>query len=312
MAIHSYPTVFALGHKAIADIFTGPVTLEEKIDGSQFSFGVIEGELECRSKGKQMFLEAPEKMFDKAIVSIRELAPALHPDWVYRCEYLVKPKHNALAYDRVPRHNLILYDIGTGLEQYMTTEEKKAEATRLDLECVPCFYRGTVDSFEMFQEFLQRVSVLGGCNIEGVVVKNYALFTLEKKVAMGKYVSEAFKEVASGEWKKSNPTSADFIGQVVDKYRAPARWNKAIQHLREAGTLEGSPRDIGNLIKEVPNDILKECEDEIKDVLFAHFWPSIRRGVVAGLPEWYKEELAKSAFEAPPNPELTESEITEA
>ena len=55
--INSYPSVMQIGHKMIADIFSGEVIVEEKIDGSQFSFGVINGELTCRSKGKQQILE---------------------------------------------------------------------------------------------------------------------------------------------------------------------------------------------------------------------------------------------------------------
>lgn len=34
---HSYPSIYALGHRAIVDLLKGPVFIEEKIDGSQFS-----------------------------------------------------------------------------------------------------------------------------------------------------------------------------------------------------------------------------------------------------------------------------------
>ena len=69
------------------------------------------------------------------------------------------------------------------------------------------------------------------------------------------------------------------------------------QDLQERGLLEGSPRDIGALIKEVPADISKECADEIKDKLFAWAWPHIQRMTTRGLPEWYKEQLLKQQFE---------------
>ena len=297
MTIHSYPSVFALGHKAIEGIFNGPVVIEEKVDGSQFSFGMIDGELECRSKGKQLFLDAPEKMFTKAVETARALAPILVPNYVYRGEFLASPKHNSLCYDRTPKNHIILFDVTTGLETYMQPDEMTAEAERIGLESVPVLFTGEVSGLEMFNEFLQRVSILGGCKVEGAVVKNYSLFTMEKKVAMGKYVSEAFKEIHAGEWKKMNPTGADFVDQVIDKYKTPARWQKAVQHLREDGILEGTPRDIGNLLKAAQEDIEKECADEIKELLYTHFWPQIRRGVVSGLPEWYKQELAKSAFD---------------
>lgn len=295
--IHSYPQVYAIGHKAIQELFTGPVVVEEKIDGSQFSFGIIDGELMARSKGKLLILDAPEKMFIRAVSTVRELEPLLRPGWVYRAEYLQSQKHNTLAYDRVPAKNLIGFDICKGLEEYLSPAEKRAEFERLGLECVPILHEGSVSGLEMFNDFLTRVSVLGGCKIEGVVVKNYSLFTVEKKVAMGKYVSEGFKEIHTGEWRKSNPTNADIVDQLVERYRTPARWKKAVQHLRDDGRLDGSPRDIGPLMIDVPADTEKECEDEIKDLLYRHFWPKIRRGITAGLAEWYKQELAKNAFE---------------
>ena len=297
--LHSYPSVYAIGHKAIEGIFADPVIVEEKIDGSQFSFGVIEGELMCRSKGKQLILDAPEKMFIPAVETVREIARLLVPEWVYRAEFLHSPKHNTLAYDRTPNKYLIGFDVCPGLEEYLAPEEKHAEFTRLGLECVPLLYSGKVESLEMFNSFLERVSILGGCKVEGVVVKNYTLFTVEKKVAMGKYVSEMFKEVHAGEWRKSNPTQSDIVQQLIERYRTPARWHKAVQHMREAGTLTDSPRDIGPLMREVPEDILKECKEEITERLFDHFWKQIQRGITAGVPEWYKQELARSAFDQP-------------
>jgi len=298
MTIASYPTVYAIGHKAIERIFSDPVVVEEKIDGSQISFGVSREtwELECRSKGKQLILDAPEKMFIKAIEGIRDMESSLRLGWVYRCEFLAKPKHNTLSYSRVPAQHLILFDVSIGEEEYLSPELKRKEAERLGLECVPLLYEGIVADFAQFNEFLERESILGGTKVEGIVVKNYSLFTREKKVAMGKYVSEKFKEIHSVEWRKSNPTKGDIIDGLIAKYRTEARWNKAIQHLRERGQLDESPRDIGNLIKEVSQDTDKECQEEIKQTLYRHFWPKIQRGITAGLPEWYKEELAKKAF----------------
>lgn len=292
--INSYPSVFAVGHKAIADIFNGDVIVEEKIDGSQFSFGIMDGEFVCRSKGKDIIPSAPEKMFSKAVESAMSLP--MRDGWVYRAEYLQSPKHNTLSYSRVPRGHLIIFDICTGVEQYLGPDQKLEEANRIGLECVPVLHRGAVTSFEQFASLLEMDSVLGGCKIEGFVVKNYNVFTPEKKVAIGKYVSEHFKEKHEVEWKKSNPTQHDIVQALISTYRTNARWEKAVQHLRDSGIIEGSPRDIGALIKEVPEDVLKECRGEIMDKLMAHFWPQIKRGITAGLPEWYKESLAKSVL----------------
>lgn len=297
MTLHSYPSIFNVGHKAIEDLFADPVVVEEKIDGSQFSFGVIDGVLCCRSKGKQLVLDAPEKMFLPGVATAQRLAPLLREGWTYRGEYLQSPKHNTLAYTRIPKDHIILYDINPALEVYLSPEEKRAEAERIGLELVPCFAAGMVRSFEELIAFTERESVLGGATMEGIVVKNYHRFTADqKKALMGKYVRPAFKEAHAMAWKSANPGAGDVIQRVIAVYRTDARWEKAIQHLRDDGRLIGGPQDIGPLMKEVSQDVLKECAEEIQAKLFGWAWPQIQRGITAGLPQWYKDRLAQSAF----------------
>jgi len=293
-SLSSYPSIYAIGHKAIQNIFESDVIVEEKIDGSQFSFGTHKGELFCRSKGQSLIIEEPEKLFAKAVQVVKTLD--LREGWTYRAEYLRTPKHNTLAYGRIPNNHIIIFDIETSVQTFLSHEGKYHEAQRLGLECVPALFQGKVENLDQFKTFLEKDSVLGGCKVEGVVVKNYNIFTDRKQIAVGKFVSEAFKEKHTTEWKKTNPGRQDVIELLVQEYKTDARWRKAIQHLRDDGKLEGSPRDIGNLIREVPEDILKESGEEIKIRLFDFFWPHIRRGVIRGFPEFYKEELAKNAF----------------
>jgi hypothetical protein len=114
------------------------------------------------------------------------------------------------------------------------------------------------------------------------------------KTLMAKYVSEAFREVHRK--KKYNSSRKDVIQNLVEHYRTDARWQKAVQHIRDEGKLEDSPTDIGSLIKEVCVDVHEECKDEIQEILFKHFWKQIARGITAGLPEWYKETLIEKQF----------------
>lgn len=290
---HRYPSIWNLGHRNIRDIFEDEVLIEEKIDGSQFSFGVFQGEIRCRSKGAQLNSEYPEKMFSLGVETVKQLD--LKDGWTYRAEYLQKTKHNSLAYDRIPGGHLIIFDINTAEETYLDYDSKKKEADRIGLECVPLLFKGKVESVEKLLDLLNTVSILGGQKIEGFVVKNYFKFTEEKKAMMGKYVSEAFKEVHTKEWSKTNPGTGQIIENLIAKYRTPARWDKAIQHLKEAGKLDNSPKDIGLIIKEVGNDILKECEDEIKADLFEWAFSKMRRGCVAGIAEHYKEKLLRES-----------------
>lgn len=299
MNLHSYPQIFNLGHRAVADLLKGPVYVQEKIDGSQLSFGLINGELVMRSKGAPITIEAPQKMFQAAVDTCLALKPLLREGWTYRGEYLAKPKHNALAYDRIPRSHIILFDINPSEETYLVYDDVVAEAAILGLEVVPLLYGGMVQTIEEFRAFLVIDSILGGQKLEGVVVKpvGYAVWGQDKKCLMGKFVSEAFKEVHGGEWRKANPTNNDVMAIVAAKYATPARWQKAVIHLRERGLITDSPKDIGSLIKETIADTLKECEADIKQDLWAYAWEHISRKLTHGLPTWYKDELLKLQFE---------------
>lgn len=295
--IRSYSSIFAVGHRAAVNLFMGPVVAEEKVDGSQFSFGVaLDGTLMCRSKGQQIVLDAPEGMFARAVETAKKLAPELTPGWVYRAEYLQKPKHNALAYARVPTDHLILFDIDQGDQHYLSPDEKRTEAGRIGLEVVPTLFEGVITTPDEVKALLREESCLGGVQPEGVVVKNYARFCEDKKVLMGKYVTEHFKEVHKVQWKAANPGKGDVVERIIAVYRTEARWRKAIQHLRERGEITDSPKDIGALMKEVSTDVHKECAAEIAEKLFEWAWPQIGRGITAGLPQWYKDELLAAAF----------------
>jgi hypothetical protein len=300
MAVKSYPSLYTIGHKGIGDIFDGDVVVQEKVDGSQFSFQIRDGEVEIRSKGAELNLVAPAKMFAAGVAAVKAIAHLLRPGYIYRGEYLRAPKHNTLAYDRIPKNHVALFDIedtNKGDSYFLSPEELVAEADRLGFDVAPVIYVGCIKSADRLHAMLDRVSLLGGAKIEGVVVKNYARFTQDKHVMMGKFVSEAFKEIHAGEWRKNNPTQSDILNQLIERYRTPARWAKAVQHLREDVKITDTPKDIGLLVKEIGDDVERECAAEIRDILFAHFWPNIRRGLMRGMPEWYKEQVMTLSFQ---------------
>lgn len=297
--LHSYPKVYNLGHPAIRDLFDGTVVVQEKVDGSQFTFGVIDGGLYCRSKGADVYTNTTDSNFRGAVDTALRLFEAglLVEGWQYRGEAMRSAKHNTLCYGRAPVGNVVLFDVDTGLEERAHPEVLSAIAHQLGLECVPLVYEGEVASADELMALMDRESFLGGCKVEGVVIKNYGRWNeKDAKMLMGKVVSADFREKHRTEWVRSNPTRSDIVEAIKATYRHERRWEKAVERLRDAGKLEGSPRDIGALIKEVPADVLVECEHEIKNALFKHFWPQIQRGVTAGLPEWYKERLAAQQF----------------
>lgn len=293
--IPSMGSIMAVGHAAIADLFTGAVEISEKVDGSQFSFRLTEeGEIEMRSKGQEILEGNPSsKMFQPAIDSVRERRARLVPGFIYRGEFLSKPKHNSLCYSRIPKGNIVIFDVETEPGAHLNAAMRQYEAHHIDLEAVPVFYVGEVtDHATWLHNLLERDSFLGNVKIEGVVVKNFAQW-LHGHYMAGKYVSPAFKEVHSREWKASNPSKGDFIESVIETYRTEARWMKGVQHLKERGEWTGGPQDIGPLMKEVAEDVMAEEADQMAVVIFNHFKSQISRGVVRGIPQWVKEQLLR-------------------
>ncbi len=316
MGASAFPKIYALGKVEIQDIFKTEVEVTEKIDGSQFTFGLDEtGNLVFRSKGKEMFFEAHEKMFNKAVeylIAYENTIKTALTSGMYVCaEYLQKPKHNVVAYERVPHNNLIVFGVREAGNYWTAYDEIDMLATTLGLETVPLLYKGTIDMTRVDKEnggysyvgydFLKRIletriSILGGeFGIEGIVAKNYEQRTKfgDPTICCGKYVRESFKERHQKEWK----TGGDTVREFIESFRTEARWQKAVNHLREKVELENDPRDIGKLMKEINIDIEKEEEEEIKNFFYKHFIKEIKRKATAGAPEWYKEQLLKKAFE---------------
>lgn len=293
MLLPSYPKIYNLGHPWISTLFQEEVTVEEKVDGSQFSFGVIAGELVCRSKGVQLDLDNVDKLFAPAVHTARTIQPLLRNGWVYRGEALAKPKHNTLAYDRVPQGNIALYDVMRAHEAYVSRAELEGEAFVLGLEVVPLVFQGMFSGDP--EQLIDRVSFLGGAKIEGIVFKSRTQFGRDGKPMLGKYVRPDFRELNDKNWKLTNPGPTDIRQALAAKYCTKARWHKAVQHLAERGELQNAPQDIGNLMKEVHADLDGECKQEIMEDLWNWASKEFKRAACKGLPEWYKLELAKAS-----------------
>ncbi len=298
--IKAFPKVFTIGADYIRDLFTSDVEITEKIDGSQFCFGKIGGEVYMRSRGKQIFPEAPEKMFSEAVNFVVNQQYAIPDNTIYYCEYLKNPKHNVLEYKRVPRNHLILFGVSDHTDKFISEHHCLINcAEEIGIEVVPKIFFGVISDVNALQNLLNRKSILGGTDIEGIVVKNYNLpFLLGGQpipIMAGKFVSDKFKETHREKWGQEC-TSRGKWQLFVESFRAEPRWQKAIQHLEEAGRLEHAPRDIGSLIKEIQRDIEEEEKENIKNHLWGEFKGEILRKSIAGFPEWYKQKLMERSF----------------
>ncbi len=301
--IHSFPKIFPVGSDFIPDLFKGKVEVTEKIDGSQFDFEITkEGEIVMRSKGKQMFFDDYEKMFEIAVdfvdknqEKIREILPV--DTYIYG-EFLGMPDHNILKYGRVPKNNVIVFGVMRGEGFVKEHAEISDWAVKLDLETVSLLYEGEVANFDELEKLMEIDSLLGNEKVEGIVVKNYLAPCIIGNLvmpSMGKYVREDFKERHATEWGAKFSGSSK-LESLIESFRTEARWHKAIQHLKEKGELINEPKDIGILLKELERDLFEEEAENIKKELFAIFKDRIARKAKAGFPEFYKKQLAERAF----------------
>lgn len=302
--IHSYPKIFAVGSDHIPYLFHGSVEVTEKIDGSMFAFGLTrDGQLVMRSKGKEMFFESCEKMFTKAANYVSEIQGRLReldaPQGItFYGEFLGGPSHNVLKYGRTPKNHIMIFGVMLGEGWINDYAEMQRWAAMVDLETVPLLHSGPLESVEALNAFFERESILGNEKLEGVVVKNFdqkCIIGQQVFPSFGKYVRAEFKERHAKEWgpKFSEGNKLDIW---LESFRAEARWQKAVQHLRDAGQLTNEPRDIGVLLKELERDLFDEERANIEKELFKLFKDQIARKARAGFPEWYREQLAKRAF----------------
>lgn len=306
---HKFPKIYAMGHRATKDIFNGIVEITEKIDGSQFGFMKDDtGKLRFRSRGRELHPEKPDKMFLKGVEAVRMVQDKLIPNHLYLGEYLRAPKHNVLKYERTPKNHVALFAVfhkGSPIGNY---NDIQAHAKRLGIDAVPLLYHGmaklnTLDDITAFlDELLERESYLGGTKIEGVVVKNYELKQFisghpdpERPLTSAKYVSERFKEKMTNKSRTPKPDKRT-VQKLIESYKAEARWDKAIQHLREDGKLVGEPKDIGPLIAEIKKDIVEECREEIMIALYELFINDLLRNAINGFPEFYKAKLMEETW----------------
>lgn len=299
--IPSYGKVWALGQPPTHSIVGRFVDIQEKTDGSQCSF-MFDGEtLYARSKGAELIEGAIPELFRPTYAHFAHLASAgaLPPGRIYRGEAFKSARHNVLTYGRVPMGHFVLFDVDTnGMQSYADHETIAAEAHRLGVEPVPLLFRGVLVSSDQVTDLLRTESCLGGALVEGVVVKPHDPdYYSDGKRIVAKIVSEAFKETHRKEWVPDRPQREDVITRVVAAVSTPARWDKAIQRLRESGNCTDSPKDIGALIGSIQADIREECEHDIKEMLFDAFRKDIMRLTTSQFPQWYKERLARSAFQ---------------
>lgn len=291
----NYGKVRPIYHKDVAHLFDAPVVVQEKVDGSQFCFGIFDGQLRCYSRNRELDLDTPNDMFERAVAYVRSIQDRLQPGSMYFCEYLMRPRHNVLKYDRTPKNNLVLFD---KLKQFPVlawadSAELWIDAMHLDIDMIPVLDASvSITSANELNCYLNMDSYLGGCKVEGIVCKRYP----PTGMIRAKYVSALFKEIKGDRCApKTKGDGVDIIEDVAACLATDARFEKVLQHVQESGHLGGVPEDIPRLIKELGKDLGEEGMDYAVERLRAWGWKQIQKAVIKKLPAWYLAKLEQGS-----------------
>lgn len=279
--------IHALGARETRSLLINPdylVRIDEKVDGSQITFGVFDGKLRIRSKSQEI-TDHTQGMFVSGIQAIYEFAGRLWSGYTYHGEYLQRPKHNVLKYGRIPRNYVVVFDVVTPEGKYMHLADVAVHLEEVGaFECV----QATVCSVKEAHANYFPVSNLGGTP-EGVVLK---LGDRVDNRLVAKLVSAQFKETKSDNTTRNtkNP-DGDLAITLANRFCTRGRYAKAVQYLREIGQHTGTMRDVGLLHKRVGADLEAECADEMKAMLWKHYRKSVLKHALRGLAPWYEQLL---------------------
>lgn len=280
---------------------------EEKVDGSQLSIRIDNGQLTFYNKHK--LANHSSLAFSKSITMLickYQNKNILNSNCVYHGESICNIKHNVNVYNRTPKCYFILYDIYDLInKKYLSLEDKHNECDRVGLEYVKVIYHNMdpdCNPYEKASEIIMEIekgtiqSCLGGIP-EGIVLKHHAFIYKGKTIATKlKYVTDAFKERHQNKQIKIHQSTDEFLEQLGKEFCVHARFQKAYQHLTEENKINcNSDSDFNNNISKIINeldvDFDKEYKEEIMMLLWTEFSPIIKKNARNGVGLWYKNNF---------------------
>ena len=296
----SYQKILHLGDPHLEALLHGPIVIQEKVDGSQFRWLKVDGELRFGSHHVNFGPEhPPDKLFRAAVEHLEVNKDYISEGVVFFAEVLDKPKHNTIVYEHIPTNHIMLFDAYDLDRQCWCDVRLLHSFTRflgIDPPNVLSEGDGETYTLDTIEKILATQSYLGGAVIEGVVVKNYTQPSADRfhqiGFCAGKMVRASFREENKQNWQGAG----SIVDQIVGRYHTEARFEKAYVHARDAGELEYSMRDMVPLIGWMDVDI----EEEVKGAAMEMFWADARRDIEkrlkSGMAEWLKAKQMERQF----------------
>lgn len=266
MEQHKYHSIVRYGHKSTQEVLNkgDQIIIQEKIDGANASFAVIDGELKCWSRNKELDAGNTLEGFYGWVKDNID-ADKLLEGVIYFGEWTARHK---VVYEGHEKE-FFLYDIfNLQLEEYVSFSMVRDEAKRLGLQLVPVFFEGEFESFDQLMSYVGRTDLngtLGGePSGEGIVIKNVNYRDRFGKQLFVKLVIDKFAEVQKQKKPKNPKKTFNPEELKVRECTTVPRVKKQLFKMIEEGRLDRDYgiEDMGFLIKNVSpmvaEDILKE------------------------------------------------------
>jgi hypothetical protein len=305
--MYKYPKILHIGAPLVSTIFDNEVEVTEKVDGSQCRIELTEDSVMVGSKNQGI---ADHNMFEIA----HDQGERIHKETDWRtlgskvtlfCEFLNKPNHNTIKYDRVPLNNLYLFGAMVGdTQDHMITGGLIEMAKHLEIDPPNVIICGLVESVEELKEFMTHQSYLGGSAVEGVVIKNYNRtydpLQVHSQEYIGypmaaKYVREDFKISNAKQWNTIDRKKG--VDAIVDMFLIGDRFQKAIQHLDEEGKITYTKKDLQHLIPEFFNDLMDEKKEVMTGMIMGDVFKALKKRANAYVVSSWIDHLAERQFD---------------
>jgi hypothetical protein len=196
-----YPSLVKLGNVEVEGIELGETHVFPKIDGTNSSIWIDDGDVFCGSRNRILTLDNDNAGFANAILAseygerYREFL-AKYPDLRIYGEWLVP--HTLTGYRDDAWRKLYVFDIldqNTG--QFIRYEEYLPKMHEFELDFIPCYKIIRNGDAPMYMREAKEIRYLlkdEQAHGEGVVIKNYGYTNKFNRVTWAKYVTSEFKE----------------------------------------------------------------------------------------------------------------------
>ena len=271
MSFRKFPDIARLGHDDNKEILThddDTLVIEEKVDGGNGSFWLEEDGVHLGSRNRDLTIENDSKIFARQQIQLRELLQdleskgiKLNADYIYYIEWMAK---HTISYTNAPF--LIGLDIRLkhanneeGLGMFIGRDSKEQEFKRLNIECVPCIWRGTTKELKLLniRELIPKSKYYDGF-AEGIVIKNYCRKSTQGNHQLyAKLVRDEFKEDNKAVFGNVKNPHSDTL-KIVEEFCTDARIRKAVLKFVNEFNDKLDLRLMAKVPSYVIKDILKE------------------------------------------------------